>query len=73
MYSFGRNYQSQRIGKTYRNYLFAIIVPEKYAILVHRLKKFHLQLEPGLNFVIPFIDTVEYVHDLREQAIDISS
>lgn len=28
---------------------------------------------PGLNFVIPLIDSVEYVHDLREQAIDISS
>ena len=57
---------SQRIGKEYRNFIFAIIVPEQYAILVHRLKKYHSQLMPGLNFVVPLIDTVEYVHDLRE-------
>jgi regulator of protease activity HflC (stomatin/prohibitin superfamily) len=30
-------------------------------------------LEPGLNFKLPFVDTIEYVHDLREQAIEISS
>jgi regulator of protease activity HflC (stomatin/prohibitin superfamily) len=30
-------------------------------------------LEPGLNFKFPFVDTIEYVHDLREQAIEISS
>ena len=52
---------------------FAVIVPEQYAILVHRLKKYHSQLQPGINFIIPFIDTIEYTHDLREQAIDISS
>ena len=30
-------------------------------------------MEPGLNFKLPFVDTIEYVHDLREQAIEISS
>lgn len=30
-------------------------------------------MEPGLNFKFPFVDTIEYVHDLREQAIEISS
>ena len=73
MFSFGRNYPSQRIGKNYRNYAFAIIVPEQYAIMVHRFKRYHKQLDSGLNFIVPFIDTVEYVHDMREQAIDISS
>jgi regulator of protease activity HflC (stomatin/prohibitin superfamily) len=41
--------------------------------LLHRFKKFERKLEPGLNFKLPFIDTIEYVHDLREQAIEISS
>lgn len=41
--------------------------------MVHRLKRFHKQLEPGINFVIPFVDSVEFVHDLREQAFEISS
>lgn len=49
------------------------MVPENYALLIHRFKKYHVQLEPGLNFKIPFVDTVEYVHDLREQAIEITS
>ena len=30
-------------------------------------------MKPGLNFKIPFIDTIEYVHDLREQVVEISS
>lgn len=30
-------------------------------------------MKPGLNFKIPIIDSVEYVHDLREQVIEISS
>ena len=58
---------SKRMGADFRNVFgFAIIVPENYAILMHRFKKYHKQLEPGFNFKIPFIDTVEYVHDLRE-------
>ena len=48
-------------------------MPENYAILLHRFKKFHKQLEPGLNFKIPLIDTIEYVHDMREQAVEIST
>lgn len=30
-------------------------------------------MKPGLNFKIPFVDSVEYIHDLREQVIEISS
>lgn len=50
-----------------------MIVGEKYATLIHRFEKFHRKLEPGLNFKIPIIDKVAYVHDLREQAIEITS
>lgn len=41
--------------------------------MVHRFSKFNRQLEPGLNYKIPFIDDIAYVHDLREQVIDITS
>jgi regulator of protease activity HflC (stomatin/prohibitin superfamily) len=51
----------------------AVFVREKYACLIHRFQKYNRQLMPGLNFKIPFIDTVEYVHDLREQVIEIHS
>lgn len=50
-----------------------VVVPEQYAILLHRFKKFQRKLEPGLNFKVPLVDTIEYVHDLREQAIEITS
>jgi len=39
--------------------------------MLHRFEKFHRQLQPGLQFTIPFIDKVHYAHDLREQVIDI--
>ena len=48
-------------------------VREQYACLIHRFQKFHKQVEPGLNFKIPFVDSIEYVHDQREQVIEISS
>ena len=50
---------------------FAVIVGQEYAVMLHRFEKFAAQLEPGLNFKIPIIDKVEYVHDLREQVIEI--
>ena len=52
---------------------FAVFVREKYACLVHRFGKYHVQFHPGLNFKIPMIDQIEYVHDQREQVIEISS
>lgn len=65
---------SIRIGCEYRTFFgFIVIVPENYALLLHRLKKFHRQLKPGLNFKIPIIDTIEYVHDLREQVVEIQT
>lgn len=48
-------------------------VREQYACLIHRFQKFNRQVKPGLNFKLPFIDTIEYVHDLREQVFEISS
>lgn len=38
--------------------------------LVERLGKFHRQLEPGLNLIIPFFDRVIKV-DMREHVIDV--
>ena len=39
--------------------------------MLHRFEKFNRQLKPGLCFKIPYIDSVEYVHDLREQVIEV--
>jgi regulator of protease activity HflC (stomatin/prohibitin superfamily) len=47
------------------------VVPQQHAWVVERLGRFHAVLEPGLNFVIPFIDRLAYRHDLREVPLDV--
>jgi regulator of protease activity HflC (stomatin/prohibitin superfamily) len=49
------------------------VVPQQHAWIVERLGRFYAVLEPGLNFVIPFVDRVAYRHDLREIPLDVPS
>ena len=49
------------------------LVPQQQAWVVERLGRFQLTLEAGLNFIIPFIDTIAYKHSLKEDAFDIPS
>ncbi|MBA9001853.1 SPFH domain-containing protein [Thermomonospora cellulosilytica] len=45
------------------------IVPQAHAANVERLGRYLRTLEAGLNFVIPFIDRVRPLIDLREQVV----
>ena len=45
------------------------IVPQARARNVERLGRYRKTLEPGLNFVIPMIDRVKPMIDLREQVV----
>lgn len=47
------------------------VVPQQSAFVVQRLGKFHEVLQPGINFIIPFFDSVAYKHSLKEVAMDI--
>lgn len=47
------------------------VVPQQSAYVVQRLGKFHEVLQPGINFILPFIDSVAYKHSLKEIAMDI--
>ncbi len=49
------------------------VVPQQHAWVVERLGRFFAVLEPGLNFVIPFVDRIAYRHDLREIPLDVPS
>jgi regulator of protease activity HflC (stomatin/prohibitin superfamily) len=49
------------------------VVPQQHAWIVERLGRFYAVLQPGLNFVIPFVDRVAYRHDLREIPLDVPS
>jgi regulator of protease activity HflC (stomatin/prohibitin superfamily) len=51
------------IGKTIR------IVPQATAVIVERLGRYARTLEPGLHWLIPFIDRPRAVVDLREQVV----
>lgn len=55
------------IAKTFK------IVPQQHAWVVERLGRFYGVLQPGLNFVIPFIDRVAYQHVLKEIPLDVPS
>jgi len=48
-------------------------VPQQQVWIVERLGRYHASLQAGLNFLIPFIDSVSYRHSLKEEAIDIPS
>src|SRR5690349_24890157 len=45
------------------------IVPQARRGIVERLGKYHRTLEPGLALVVPFIDRVQPLIDMREQVV----
>jgi regulator of protease activity HflC (stomatin/prohibitin superfamily) len=49
------------------------IVPQQNSWVVERLGKYHVSLAPGLNFLVPFIDSVAYKHSLKEIPLDVPS
>ncbi|AMO24979.1 stomatin-like protein [Ramlibacter solisilvae] len=49
------------------------VVPQQHAWVVERLGRYHATLTPGLNFLIPFIDSVAYKHSLKEIPLDVPS
>lgn len=49
------------------------IVPQGYKWIVQRLGKYHITLNPGLNFIIPYIDDVAYKVTTKDIVLDIPS
>lgn len=47
------------------------IVPQQHAWVVERLGRYHSNLTPGLNIVIPFVDRIAYRHELKEVPLDV--
>ena len=46
-------------------------VPQQRAWIIERFGKYDRTLEPGLRFIMPFIDRVGAKHDLREVPLDV--
>lgn len=47
------------------------IVPQQQAWIVQKLGRFDRKLEPGLNILVPFIESVSYKHSLKEFAHEV--
>ncbi|WP_133408095.1 stomatin-like protein [Parashewanella tropica] len=47
------------------------LVPTKSAYVVERLGKYHCTLDAGFHALIPFVDKVAYIHDLKEETINV--
>ncbi|SDL56249.1 SPFH domain-containing protein [Nonomuraea jiangxiensis] len=45
------------------------IIPQATAAIIERLGRYHRTLTPGLNLVVPFIDRIKDLIDLREQVV----
>ncbi|KQQ95239.1 hypothetical protein ASF62_01450 [Leifsonia sp. Leaf325] len=45
------------------------IIPQAYAGVVERLGRYHKTFMPGLNLLVPFVDKVRRLVDLREQVV----
>jgi regulator of protease activity HflC (stomatin/prohibitin superfamily) len=49
------------------------VVPQQTAWVVERLGRYHGTLTPGLNILVPFVDSVAYKHSLKEIPLDVPS
>jgi len=47
------------------------LVPTKSAYVVERLGKYRCTLEAGFHILLPFVDRVAFVQDLKEETIDV--
>eukprot|EP00916_Digyalum_oweni_P019654 GHVL01032794.1.p1 GENE.GHVL01032794.1~~GHVL01032794.1.p1 ORF type:complete len:274 (+),score=36.94 GHVL01032794.1:34-855(+) len=58
--------RSQRIDKMHPGF---VIVPQQIAFMVERFGKYKKVLEPGIHFLIPFVDRIAFKHSLKEEAV----
>jgi regulator of protease activity HflC (stomatin/prohibitin superfamily) len=49
----------------------AIVVPEQECFIIERLGKYTKTLEAGFHILVPFIDSVAYRQNLKEDALDV--
>ncbi len=47
------------------------IVPNRTELIVERLGRYHGTLGPGVHFLLPFIDKVQFSLDLKEEAVEV--
>lgn len=48
------------------------MVPTQSAYIVERLGRYHATLGPGFHVLIPFVDRVAFIQDLKEESMDVA-
>ena len=48
-----------------------VLVEQRESVIVERLGKYKATLNPGLHFLIPFVDNAAYSIEIREQVLDV--
>lgn len=64
-------FQQQKRFRAARANYGVIFVPQQEAWIVERFGKFYKTLSPGLNVLIPVIDTIKHVQILKEMPIEV--
>ena len=49
------------------------LVPAQVEFIVERFGRYHVTLQAGFHFLIPFVDKVAYARDLKEHTMDVPS
>lgn len=49
------------------------LVPARTEFIVERFGRYHVTLEAGFHFLIPFVDRVAFTQDLKEHTMDVPS
>ena len=49
------------------------IVPQGFKYVIQRLGKYHTTLSPGLNLIIPYMDTVAHIITTKDIVLEIPS
>lgn len=55
----------------YKFFKSICLVPTQSAYVVERLGRYERTLGPGFHALIPFVDKVAFIHDLKEQTINV--
>lgn len=63
--------EAPRAVGTPRFHVGIVVVPQQLAWVVERFGRYSKVLDPGIHFLIPWVDRVAYVHSLKEETIAI--
>lgn len=62
----------KKLDKNSKKNFVIQVVSNRETRIVERFGKFMRILEPGLHFLIPFVDKIKYVHSMKEQMLPVT-